>query len=119
MKTEIHKINEKIIAEIVSDNIVIASAQDALDLMVECDIQGAGSIIICEKNLKSDFFDLKSGFAGEILQKFSNYRMKLAIVGDFSKYTGKSLKDFIFESNRTGRVMFVQTIDEAINLFSK
>jgi hypothetical protein len=52
--------------------------------------------------------------AGEILQKFSNYRMRLAIVGDFSEYKSKSLRDFIRESNRTGTINFVGTIDEAL-----
>jgi hypothetical protein len=98
---------------------VIDSVQDALDLMVDCSINGAGTIILREQNLKSDFFDLKSGFAGEILQKFSNYRMKLVIVGDFKKYSGKSLKDFIYESNKTGLIIFISTIDEALQVFSK
>jgi hypothetical protein len=54
--------------------------------------------------------------AGEILQKFSNYRIKLAIVGDFSKYTKKSIRDFIRESNNTGHINFVGTLDEALAL---
>jgi hypothetical protein len=44
-------------------------------------------IIMYEAQIIPDFFDLKSGIAGEILQKFSNYDMRLAIIGDVSKYT--------------------------------
>jgi len=64
---------------------------------------------ICE-----DFFRLKTGLAGEILQKFVNYRMKIAIVGDFSIYTSKSLKDFIYESNKGKHIFFVPSEKEAI-----
>ena len=39
--------------------------------------------------------------------------VKLAIVGDFSEYSSKSLKDFIRESNKSGRVSFVSSVKEA------
>ena len=65
------------------------------------------------------FFELKNGMAGEILQKFSNYRVRLAIVGDFSRYTSKSINDFILESNKTGHINFVPTVTEALLKLSK
>jgi len=43
-----------------------------------------------------------------------NYRMKLAIVGDFSRYTSKSLQDFIRESNRGNQVFFTDTVEAAL-----
>ena len=107
------------IAEIVADSIVISHMQDALDLMANCGYQGARKIIIQEKNITPLFFDLKSGIAGEILQKFSNYHVSLAITGDFSKYTSKSLQDFIYESNKLGRINFVNTMQEAIEKLVK
>ena len=64
------------------------------------------------------FFDLKSGIAGERLQKFSTYRIRLAIVGDFSKYTSKSLNDYIFESNKGRYINFLSTCSEAIIILS-
>ncbi|MGI6468320.1 MAG: DUF4180 domain-containing protein [Syntrophomonadaceae bacterium] len=71
-------------------------------------------IVINESSITKSFFDLKTGIAGEILQKFSTYQMKLAIVGDFSIYTSKSLKDFIFESNKGSQVFFLSNEEEAI-----
>lgn len=56
--------------------------------------------------------------AGEILQKFSNYRVRLAIVGDFTSYSGKSIRDFIYESNKKGQINFVSTTEEALNVLS-
>lgn len=113
MKINIINVNGTDIAEIESDNIVINEVQDALDLMADCSYRGARKIIIREEHIIPEFFDLKTGIAGEILQKFSTYDVILAIVGDFSKYPGKSLKDFIYESNKTGHINFVDSIKEA------
>lgn len=57
---------------------------------------------------------LSTGIAGEILQKFVNYQCKLAIFGDYSGYTSKPLKDFIYESNNGSHVFFVETEEEAV-----
>lgn len=110
-----HNINQTKIAEIISDDIIINSSDDALDLLGNLYYQGYDKIIIYENNLSADFFDLKNKMAGEILQKFSNYRVSLAIIGDFSKYTSKSIRDFIYESNKTGHINFVGSTEEALN----
>jgi hypothetical protein len=102
------------IAEVISDELLIRNAPDALQLMVDLYYQDFEKIIIYEKNLNPDFFDLKNGLAGEIMQKFSNYRLQLSIIGDFSKYPGKSIRDFIFESNKLGQITFVGSVEEAI-----
>ena len=61
---------------------------------------------------------LSSGLAGEILQKYINYGGKIAIYGDFSHYTSKPLKDFIYESNKGKDVFFVATKEEAVQKLS-
>ena len=63
-----------------------------------------------------DFFILSTGLAGDILQKYVNYGGRIAIYGDFSHYTSKPLKDFIYESNRGKDVFFVKTEAEAIDM---
>lgn len=114
MEIIFHQIKGVQIAELISDEIVIKETQDAVDIMGEVFFQGAKSIIFHEAQLIPDFFDLKTCIAGDILQKFSTYQMQLAIVGDFSKYTSKSLKDFIYESNNQGRIFFVSSKEEAM-----
>ena len=116
METILH--NGVTLAVIQEDQLVIRETQDALDLMAEARYLGSDCLILAAENLDPAFFDLKTRLAGEILQKFSNYRMRLAIVGDFSGFQSKSLKDFIKESNRTGRVIFVPTAEEARQLLS-
>jgi len=119
MKIEQHSINETQVAEIISESVVINCIEEGLELLGNLYYQGFGKIIIHEKNITSDFFDLKNGIAGEILQKFSNYRVPLAIVGDFAKYKSKSINDFIYESNKGKQVIFVNSVTEAINIFSR
>ena len=103
------------IAEIKSDEIVINSPQDALDQMTDAGHYGARSIILREKNFTPEFFDLSTKIAGDILQKFSNYRVKMAIVGDFEKYKSKSLKAFIGESNKGNLIFLVPDRKTAIS----
>ena len=96
-----------------SEDIVFHTAEDAAELLINCRYNDSECIIIYEHNLPPAFFNLKTKLAGDILQKFSTYQGRLAIVGDFSKYESKSLKDFIYESNKQGRINFVSTIEEA------
>lgn len=119
MNIQPHKINDTAIAEIISDEILIQNAEDALDLLGNTYYQGFDKMIVHQKNMTEDFFDLKNKMAGEILQKFSNYRMQLIIVGDFSELTSKSLKDFIYESNKGKQVNFLGSVSEALHALSQ
>jgi len=113
MDFSITTLNGVTIATLNSDATVINTVEDALDFIGNAGYQGADKIILHEKNLSPDFFDLKTKLAGDILQKFSSYNMQLDIVGDFTKYTSNSLKDFIRESNKGGRIRFVASVEEA------
>jgi hypothetical protein len=101
------------------ENFIISCTQDAVDLLGEAGSENCNNIILYERNLHENFFKLTTGLAGDILQKFSNYRFKLAIIGDFSKYQSKSLKDFIYESNKGNSVFFVDTVDNALSKLVK
>lgn len=118
MKIETHNLDNTKIAELISDSIIINTTQDAVDLLGNLYYQHFDRVIIHEQNIRKDFFDLKTGMAGEILQKFSNYRFRLAIVGDFSKYPGKSIRDFIFECNNGSHINFVKSVPEALEKLS-
>lgn len=118
MKIKTHDINETKIAELISEDTLINNIEEGLDLLGNLYYQDFEKIIIYDKNITPDFFDLKSGIAGEILQKFSNYRVRLAIVGDFSKYTSKSVNDFIYESNKGKQINFVSSQLEAIKILT-
>lgn len=88
----------------------IADAQGMLDLMMTAQYEGKANRIALPKSaLTEDFFRLRTGVAGEILQKVSTYQFKLAIYGDFSGYTSKPLQDFIRECNRGTTVFFCES----------
>lgn len=119
MRLEVIKINQTEIAEIISDELVIQNVAEATDLLGNIYYQGYDQVIIYEKNISPEFFDLKTKIAREILQKFSMYRIRLFIVGDVSRYENKSLKDFIFESNKGKHVNFLSSREAVVEAFSK
>lgn len=103
------------IAVVTSDKEIIHNTQSALDLVMSVKYEtGAERIVLDKQNIAEEFFILSSGMAGEILQKFINYHVKVAIYGDYSKYTSKPLRDFIYESNNGKEVFFTQSKEEAL-----
>jgi hypothetical protein len=83
MQIEVIHTGKTPIAEIISDQLVITDVDSAVDLLGNVYHQGFDHLIVHEKNIVPAFFDLKTRLAGEVLQKFSNYRVRLAIVGNF------------------------------------
>jgi len=114
MKTVIHESNGVRVAEILAEGIFVNDTGDFLDLAANA---GARHIVVRRENVNPDFFDLKTGLAGEILQKASNYGVAFGIVGDFDGERSSSLRDFIRESNRTGRHVFVPSLAAALEIF--
>ncbi len=108
------------IAIVNSDEIIIKDAASAVDFVMELKQKTHCHKIALNKTaIAEDFFILSSGLAGEILQKFVNYGIKFAIYGDYSKYTSKPLKGFIYESDQGQDVFFVATADEAKEMLSQ
>lgn len=114
MRIETHRIGQAKVAEIQAEGLVLTSVEDGLSLLGDLYYQGFDKIILHEENIVPEFFDLKTKLAGEVLQKFVQYRMPLAVVGDFSKCTSKSLRDFIYECNQGRQVNFVQELSSAL-----
>ena len=103
------------IAIVTGEEKVIVDVQSALDLVMTARYEGGAEKLAIDKNaVAEDFFILSTGMAGEILQKFTNYHVKAAFYGDFTRYTSKPLQDFIYESNQGNGVFFVPTQEEAV-----
>jgi Domain of unknown function (DUF4180) len=109
MDFELRPIAGTRLAEAVAATAVISAAADGADLVGNLYFQGFEGVVLLERHLAPTFFDLKTGLAGEVLQKFSTYRLRLAIVGDFSAYASRSLQNFIRESNARGQVVFADS----------
>lgn len=115
MKIEKIVQNGTVVAHIVSDKKEITDTESALSLMMSAKYEvQTDNILISKELICEDFFILSSGLAGEILQKFINYHIRIAIYGDYSRYTSKPLKDFIYECNNGRDVFFVATKEEGI-----
>jgi hypothetical protein len=120
MKINIIKENDVEIAIINSSEVLMTDVQSALDIVATVSFEaGCNRIILSKSAVGEDFFDLRTRLAGEILQKFINYQVKIAIVGDFSVYSSKSLKDFIYESNKGKDIFFLSNEKQAIEKLSE
>lgn len=108
--------NGIVCAAVRGNDIVIKDAQSALELLMTAKYEfGTKNIVIDKRLIAEAFFILSSGLAGEILQKYVNYGGRIAIWGDYSRYTSKPLRDFIYESNKGKDVFFVYTEEEAVD----
>ncbi|KUN86199.1 DUF4180 domain-containing protein [Streptomyces griseoruber] len=81
----------------------------ALDLVGDAMGQDAELVAVPAERCGTEFFRLRSGVAGAVVQKFANYRLRLAVVGDISRHLADSsaLRDFVYESNRGRQLWFV------------
>jgi hypothetical protein len=94
----------------------LGSYQDALDLIGDALGHDADVVVVPVERLAPAFLQLKTGMAGEFIQKLINYRLRFAVVGDISADVAQSdaLRDFVRESNRGRHVSFVADLDALI-----
>lgn len=103
------------IAVVTGEEKLVTDTASALELALSARYETGADRIAIDKNvIAEEFFVLSTGMAGEILQKFINYHIKAAIWGDYSRYTSKPLRDFIYESNHGRDFFFVETKEEAV-----
>jgi hypothetical protein len=107
--------NESGVAIVRSGGALINDSQSAIDLIANVQYEtGSSDVAIYKEAVGEDFFDLRSGIAGEVLQKFMTYGFRVAIIGDFSMYESKALRDFIFECNNGQSIFFVPNESAAV-----
>ncbi|WP_379133768.1 DUF4180 domain-containing protein [Paenibacillus sp. sgz500958] len=107
------------VAKVESQELLITDVQSALDLLATVQYEtGCNRFILSRSAICEDFFQLKTRLAGEVLQKFINYQVKVAIVGDFSMFTSENLKDFMYECNKGKDFFFLTTEEQAIDKLS-
>ena len=93
---------------------IVVTERDATDLVGNAAYLGAGYVLLRAEQLAPEFFDLSSGLAGAVMQKFANYRVGLVIVGYDVGRASESLLALMTESNRGRSVWFVVDRDEAL-----
>ena len=92
----------------------LKSEREAVDLIGEALQEGAEWILVPVERLEDEFFQLKTGLAGQIIQKFVTYRRRLVILGDISEHVAQSraLRDFVYETNHGTQVWFLRDLQE-------
>lgn len=73
MKYIHHHINGWSIAEYSANGVALNTTQQFLQMIMDSSAEG---IIVHQENIDEKFFDLRSGLAGEMLQKVVNYRLR-------------------------------------------
>jgi Domain of unknown function (DUF4180) len=91
-----------------ADGPLVADAEGASRLIEDAMGHRASVIVVPVSRLDASFFQLRSGLAGEVLQKALNYGFKFAVVGDIAAHVAASdaLRDFVVESNRGHDILF-------------
>ena len=86
----------------------------ALDLMGRLWGLEADWVAVPSSLLGEDFLHLRTGVLGAVVQKFVNYRLRLAVVGDITEAVAASdaLRDFVGEANAGAHVWFVVDLAE-------
>ena len=99
------------IAVISGGEVLVKDAQSALEMAITVKYKtGATKIVLAKETVSEHFFILSTGLAGEILQKFTNYQIKAAVYGDYSRYTSKLnctpfVRQYDILSNRWGDLL--------------
>ncbi|BCL18000.1 DUF4180 domain-containing protein [Micromonospora sagamiensis] len=90
----------------------VVTVRDALDL-VGAAFLGAQVVAVPASRLDDSFFSLDTGFAGEVMQKFVNYQLRLVVLGDISRHLAASsaLRALVHESNRADHVWFLPDLE--------
>jgi uncharacterized protein DUF4180 len=101
------------VLECAEDGPAVTSDTDATDLVGAALGAEADLVAIPVGRLAPEFFTLASGLAGAVAQKFVNYRLRLAVIGDISAYLAESraLRDYVAETNRGNQVWFLDSAE--------
>jgi hypothetical protein len=111
---ELQTISDKLFVSSSSSIQFIRTAQDFLELLAWGSEHATNLFMLEDLNFVPEFYDLKTGLAGELLQKLSNYGARLAIVGSFDMVSSIRFRELIAESNKGSQVHFARGKEEAI-----
>ena len=113
MNYKIIEIENKKYIELLSTNESISSENDALDLIALCWEHGTNALMIHYTALSEDFFNLRTKVAGNIIQKFVNYGIKVtAIVPQETIQKGR-FKEMAMETNKGNHFRLYESKEEA------
>jgi DNA-binding PadR family transcriptional regulator len=99
--------------ELLSSAEKIGTEQAALDLVSLCGENEVNLLVLHGSSLHEDFFKLKTGVAGAVLQKLLNYYIRTAIILPEQEGLGIRFKELISEANKGSQYCFPKSLQEA------
>ena len=98
--------------ECAAEGAPLRTDRDAVDLIGKLFETHSNLVVLPTGRLSDDFFELKTGIAGDFIHIFTNYGLRVAIVGDISQHVAESedLRDCVHKSNRGNQVWFLPTL---------
>lgn len=107
-------LEEKRYVTLLSQDLVIRTPQEFLDILAWGGERETNLFLFRDTNFAPEFYDLKTGLAGEILQKASTYSCRLAVVGTFAMVENERFRELMSELNKGWQVRFAQTVEEGV-----
>lgn len=93
----------------------ISSEQDALDIVAFCIENDTYRVMLSDEVLSEDFFKLKTGLAGKVLQKFVNYNIKAVLIMKSEEKIKGKFKELASETSKSNNFRIFKDMDEAVN----
>jgi hypothetical protein len=114
LATKFYELHGVRVLECVPNGSKLRTYNDAVELVGKSFEDRATVVVVPVECLDGDFFRLSTRIAGELIQKFVQYRRRFVIVGDISRHLAESsaLRAFVAESNRGMEVWFLATLEE-------
>jgi PadR family transcriptional regulator, regulatory protein AphA len=107
--------NGVIMVELAAGGGTVKSERDALDLVSACVEHGTNRLLMDAACLPDEFFRLRTGLAGAVLQKLVNYQIKAAVIAPPGAAQQGKFRDFMLETNRGGQFRIFEGREEAID----
>jgi DNA-binding PadR family transcriptional regulator len=113
MNYQIREIENKKYIELISTTENLSTENDALDLIALCWEHDTHSLMIHYAALSEDFFRLKTKVAGNIIQKFTNYGVKAAVIIPQETIQKGRFKEMVTETNKNNHFRMYENKEEA------
>ncbi len=84
----------------------IIEVGDVLEMLSSARSANHMNLLIRSCDLADDFFNLKSGIAGEFIQKFINYSFNVAILLNEKHLESDRFREMVLEANKQGGVCY-------------
>lgn len=101
------------------DDDLITGEADVLDLMGACYEIDGNRLLLEEKHLHPNFFDLKTGLAGAVFLKLTNYQAKTAVLANLANIKSERFQELIYETNKGKLIHFFDDLAKAEQWLTK